>query len=140
MKLYETCFAFLLSPCACNFMFIHREDFFISFQFLILFKLITPIVCIVFRLWGCILHLSIHQQLQIFFRFHILYAWKKQPFKAKFDSLFFYFSNIFWILSFSIFISTGFISASSSKFCWPRMLIKSIVVCFFLLTFFYLDW
>ena len=44
MKLYEKCFASLLSPCAKKFRFTHCQDYFISFQFLISFKLITPIV------------------------------------------------------------------------------------------------
>ena len=44
MKLYEKCFESLLSPCTSKFTFTPREDFFILFQFLILFILITPIV------------------------------------------------------------------------------------------------
>ena len=84
---------------------------------------------IVCRLWGRILHIWIQQQLQIFFLFHYLFSSKKAVLQGKtWKSFFYIFQTYFWILSFSIFISMGFISASSSKFCWPRMLIKSIVV------------
>ena len=51
--------------------------------------------------------------------------------KSKSSSLdiatyFFFFSSMFWILSLSIFNSIGFISASSSKPCWPCIEMNSI--------------
>ena len=73
---------------------------------------------------------SIHQstdRYKYFFRVVFCAVWKKQPFEGELNSAVLYFSNIFWILWFSIFISMGFVIASSSIFCWPLMLIKSLI-------------
>ena len=109
--MYKKCFAPLLSPYTWKFTFTHFEDFFSLFQFLISFKLFTPIVWYSFPF------------IRPYFEFE-----KSNHSRLNLTDFFKYFWNMFWILSFSIFISMGFIFALSSKFCWPHMLIKSIVV------------
>ena len=84
MKLHEKHFASLLPPCAWKFTFTHHKNFFILFQFLISFKLITPIVWYSFSF------------MRLYFastnpRFIFYSAWKKQPSKNKFDRVFFIF-------------------------------------------------
>ena len=62
-----------------------------------------------------------------FFRAAFYCTREKEPFEDELNNVFLYLWNMFWILSFSIFVSIGFITASSSKFCWPLMLMKSVV-------------
>ena len=78
IKSCEKCFASLLLPCAWKFTFTHWEDFSISFQFLILFKLITPIVWYSFP-FTSLYFASINPLVvtNIFFCFIFNSTWKK---------------------------------------------------------------
>ena len=101
--------------------------FFISVQFLILFRLIALFV------WYSILFIRLYFaskscQKYIFFGVIFNQTWKQQTFQLKFYTFFLYFSNEFFIVfNFFQFISIGFIFALSSKLCWLLTEIKSIV-------------
>ena len=105
-------------------------SFFVSVQFLILFRLIALFV------WYSILFIRLYFAskrplvVKNIYIFCVIFnqTWKQQSFRLKFYTFFLYFSNEFFIVfNFFQFISIGFIFGLSSKLCWLLTEIKSIV-------------
>ena len=115
--------------------FFHLDDFFISFQFLILFGFITPITSYnvpLVRLYFASSRLLVVKNVSRASLFMELERSKLSSLNLA--TFFLCYSNMFWTLSLLIFISVGFISASYSKLCCPRTEMKSIT-CFSLFLF-----
>ena len=107
--------------------FFHLDDFFISFQFFILFEFITPVTWYnvpFIRLYFASSRPLVVKNISPASLFMELERSKLSSLNLA--TFFLCYSNMFWTLSHLIFISIGFISASYSKLCCPRTEMKSI--------------
>ena len=103
IKLLARCCIYLLSFCSGKFTFTYRQDFFIFYQFSIWFKLITPTVW--YNLPFTRLYFAPNSPnvvTNIFSVSVFIELQKCMPSKLNLVGYFLYFSNMFWVLLFSI--------------------------------------